>query len=52
MGAVKNNMDLVFVPSANYEEAIKTKKDNNYDIEIVSVNKFSDVINYLDNYKK
>ena len=52
MGAVKNNIDLVFVPSGNYEEAIKTKKDNNYDIEIVSVNKFSDVINCLDNYEK
>jgi len=52
MGAVKNNIDLVFVPSGNYEEAIKTKKGNNYDIEIISVNKFSDVINYLNNYKK
>lgn len=47
MGAVRNNMDVVLVPSANYEEAIKTKKDNNYDIEIVKVEKFSDAIEYL-----
>ena len=26
MGAAKNKMDIVFVPSANYEEAIKTKE--------------------------
>ena len=42
-------MDVVLVPSANYEEAIKTKKDNNYDIEIVKVEKFSDAIEYLKN---
>lgn len=52
MGAVKNNLDVVFVASDNYEEAIKTKKDNNYDIEIVSIETFDDVIDYLDNYKK
>lgn len=52
MGAVKNNVDVVFVPSGNYDEALKTKKDNNYDIEIVSIDKFEDVINYLENYDK
>jgi len=52
MGAVKNKMDVVFVPSENYEEAINTKKDNNYDIEIISIETFNDVINYLNNYKK
>lgn len=49
MGAVRKGMDVVLVPSANYEEAIKTKKDNNYDIEIVKVEKFSDAIEYLKN---
>lgn len=51
MGAVKNDIDIVFVPSGNYEEAIDTKKSNNYDIEIVSIDTFDDVINYLENYK-
>lgn len=51
MGAVKNNLDVVFVPSANYKEAINTKNKYNYDIEIISVDKFSDVIEYLNNYK-
>jgi len=52
MGAAKNNMDIVFVPSANYEEAINTKEKNNYDLEIISVETFDDVINYLNNYEK
>ena len=52
MGAVKNDIDIVFVPSGNYEEAIETKNNNNYDIEIVSIDTFSDVINYLENYEK
>ena len=52
MGAVKNKLDIVFVPKDNYEEAIKTKNENNYDIEIISVDTFEDVINYLNNYKK
>lgn len=52
MGAAKNNMDIVFVPSANYEEAIKTKEKYNYDIEIVKVDTFDDAINYLNNSKK
>lgn len=52
MGAVKNKMDIVFVPTDNYEEAIKTKKENNYNIEIISIETFDDVINYLNNYKK
>ena len=52
MGAVKNDIDIVFVPSGNYEEAIETKNNNDYDIEIVSIDTFEDVINYLKNYKK
>ena len=47
MGANKNKMDVVLVPSANYDEAIKTKKENNYDLEIVKVDTFEDAINYL-----
>lgn len=47
MGAAKNNMDIVLVPKANYKEAIKTKKENNYDLEIVSIKTFEDAIDYL-----
>ena len=49
IGAVRNNMDVVLVPSGNYEEAIKIKEKNKYDIDIVSVDNFSDAINYLKN---
>ena len=31
--AVKNKMDVVLVPSANYEEAIKVKEAKNYKIK-------------------
>lgn len=49
MGAVKNNMDLVFVPSANYDEAIKVKENNNYDIDIIKVDTFKEAVQYLQN---
>lgn len=49
MGAAKNNMDIAFVPSGNYEEAIATKKKYNYDIEIVKVDTFDETIEYLKN---
>lgn len=47
MGAVKNNMDLVFVPSANYKEAIEVKEEYNYDIEIVKIDTFKEAVEYL-----
>lgn len=47
MGAAKNNIDIVLVPQSNYEEAIQTKKDNNYDLRIVSINTFQEAIDYL-----
>lgn len=46
-GAVKKNMDVVLVPEANYEEALKVKKEKKYDIEIVSISTFNDAIKYL-----
>lgn len=49
MGANKNNMDIVLVPSANYDEAVKTKNKYNYDLEIVKVDTFMDAIEYLRN---
>lgn len=47
MGAAKKNIDIVLVPQNNYEEALQTKKDNNYDLEIVSINTFQEAIDYL-----
>jgi PDZ domain-containing protein len=47
MGAVKNKMDLILVPEANYEEAMQVKEDFNYDIEIVSIKTFEEAVNYL-----
>ncbi len=47
MGAVKNKMDVVLVPSANYKEAIKVKEAKNYKIKIVALDTFADAIDYL-----
>ena len=48
--AVKEKADLFIVPiGENYDEALKVKKENNYDIEIVGVAKFGEVLNYLKN---
>ena len=47
MGAASDNIDVVFVPSANYKEAINTKKKYKYKMEIVKVDTFDDVLNYL-----
>lgn len=46
--AIKNKADLFIVPlDENYEEALKLKKENNYDIEILGVSTFDEVIDYL-----
>lgn len=47
IGAVKNDMDVVLVPSANYEEAKELVKERDYDIEIVEISTFDDAIEYL-----
>lgn len=48
--AVKKDADLFIVPKdENYEEAIKLKEQNNYDIEILGVSTFDEVIEYLEN---
>ncbi len=46
--AVKKKADLFIVPlDENYEEALKVKKENNYDIEILGASTFDEVIDYL-----
>ena len=48
--AVKKNADLFIVPNdENYEQALKVKKENNYDIEILGVSTFEEVVEYLKN---
>ena len=46
-GAVKEHADYFFVPKENYEEALKIKEDNHYEIPIVSVSSFEEALNYL-----
>ncbi|MDD3453425.1 MAG: hypothetical protein PHN42_04065 [Bacilli bacterium] len=47
-GAVLEEADIFFVPNGeNYNEAIKEKEKNNYDIEIIGINTFDEAINYL-----
>lgn len=48
MGAVKNDADLFIVPAGNYEEALDVKEEKGYNIDIVSVETFSDVVEYLE----
>ena len=47
MGAYKNGMDVVLVPSANYKEAKKVVKNKKYDMEVVEIKTFNDAIEYL-----
>ena len=49
MGAAKDNVDIVFVPTANYEEAVMTKNKYKYDLDIVRVDTFKETIEYLKN---
>ncbi len=46
-GAVKNKADIFIVPTENYEEAMKLKKENNYDIEIIETDTLHNVIEKL-----
>lgn len=47
-GAVKNKAEIFIVPNGdNYNEAIKLKNENNYNIKIVGVSNFDDALNYL-----
>lgn len=47
--ASKENADIFFVPTENYDLAYKTKIENNLDIEIVKVSNINDAISYLKN---
>lgn len=46
-GSVKKKADIFIVPTENYEEALKLKKENNYDIEIIEADNLINVIGKL-----
>ncbi len=48
-GAVSNKADLFIVPNGeNYDDCVRLKEENHYDIEIVGVSTFEDAITYLE----
>ena len=49
-GAVKNKVDLMIVPEANYEEAEQVIKENNFNLKLLKAESFEQVINDLKNY--
>lgn len=48
-GAVKNKAKVFIVPSENYDEAVKLKKEHNYDIEVIEAYNLHNVIEKLKN---
>ena len=47
--AVKENADIFFAPTDNYEEALKVVNENNLDIELIEVKHIDQAIEYLKN---
>ena len=53
LGAVKNKAKIFIVPNGeNYDEAMKLKNENNYDIEIIGVSTFEDTLENIKEYNK
>lgn len=51
-GAVKEKADIFFVPNGeNYEEAIKEKKEHDYEIKIIGVSTFNEAVEVLEKLK-
>ena len=46
-GAVKKGAEIFIVPTENYEEAVKLKKEKGYDIEIIEADNFKNVVEKL-----
>ena len=51
IGISKSNVDVCFLPYENYEEAKKIVEDYKYDIKLVPVKTFDEVLDYLNNMK-
>ena len=52
IGAVNKKADIFICPIENYEEALKVKNENNYDITIISAHTFEEIITSLYKLKK
>ena len=48
-GAAREKVDVVFVPTANYEEAVMVNNKYKYNLNIVRVDSFKETIEYLKN---
>lgn len=48
-GAVRKNSNVFICPKENYDEAIKLKNENNYDIKIFGVSTFDEALEVLNN---
>ena len=52
-GAVKDDADIFVVPSgSNYEEAMKIKKENDYDIKLIEATTFEETLKSIKEYTK
>ena len=49
MGAAREKVDVVFVPTANYEKAVMVNNKYKYNLNIVRVDSFKETIEYLKN---
>lgn len=52
LGSEKDNVDIFFVPSDNYKEAVKIKKKYKLKLKLVKVENIDDAINYLSKITK
>jgi len=48
IGAANNGASVFFVPSDNYDEAVKVKEEHKFNIDVVKVDTLSDAIKYLE----
>lgn len=51
LGAIKEKADIFFVPDENYEEALKTLKENKGNLELIRVSHFDEALAYLEDRK-
>ena len=47
LGAVKKGAKVFICPNANYDEAVKTKEENNLDVQVIGVSTFEEAISKL-----
>lgn len=51
LGALEEKADLFFVPIENYEEALKTLKENEGKMQLIKVSHFEEALSYLEESK-